>query len=306
MKYLKGIRESDPVAGVLAALERFERRCNVIVTIHDCCGTFCFPDGKSFFPGRWIHRHDYCIRGRFERSGWNRRCHEDCMLGADAIARRSGRPFFHSCWKGCSEVVVPLRQEGNPVLILYAGVFRSEEVSPPEELPAELLELHGTLPVCDGEFREELAAELQLLGQGMLALLGSLAPHSGVPDYSRPEHIRFFITRHAHEEISLRELADFLHLSETHCCHQVKYHFGVPFQRLLVEERMRRARNLLANTDKPLKMIALDTGLRNEFYFSRIFRRENGMPPGRYREEARARASSGAGVSGRPTAPPAL
>lgn len=289
MKYLTGIRAEQPVADIQAALERFERRFGVTLTIHDCRGVFCFSDGSPFFPGRWIHRHEYCMRGRFERSSWNRRCHEACMLGADAMARRSGRPFLHTCWKAGAEVVVPVQQKGGTVLIFYAGVFRSGEM-PPEELPAELLKLHDSLPPCDEKLQEELTAELQLLGQGMLSFLENLIVRGGLPEHSRAAQILFFITRHAHEEISLRELAACLHLSETHCCHQVRYHFGVSFQRLLTEERMRRARNLLANTDKPLKLIASDTGLRNECYFSRIFRRENGISPGQYRREMLRRA----------------
>ena len=289
MEYLDGIEEQAPREGILSALERFERLRQLTITIHDCRGTLCSADGEPFFPGRGVHRHEYCLRGRFENREWNRRCHECCMLGADGAARRSGRPFFHSCWKGVSEVVVPIRQDEGTVFILYAGVFRSEEIPPPPEISRspEWETLHAALPVCPAVLREELAAELQLLGRGILGYLEKFTLRAGIPHHSRAELIRFFLSRHAHEEVSLRELAKFLHLSETHCCHQVKHHFGVSFQRLLLEERMRRSRNLLANSDKPLKQIAADVGLRNEFYFNRIFHRETGVPPGRFRADAR-------------------
>lgn len=60
--------------------------------------------------------------------------------------------------------------------------------------------------------------------------------------------------------------------------------FGCPFQELLLAERMTRARNLLLSTDYPQKEIARCCGFGTVHYFSRMFRRFYGMPPGRCRD----------------------
>ena len=101
--------------------------------------------------------------------------------------------------------------------------------------------------------------------------------------FGEEQLIRRFLEDHAHEAVKLADLADWLNLSTNHTCHLVKYHFGKPFHALLLEERLARARRLLENTDLPQKAVAAAAGFPNEFYFNRLFRRENGMPPGEYR-----------------------
>jgi AraC-like DNA-binding protein len=50
---------------------------------------------------------------------------------------------------------------------------------------------------------------------------------------------------------------------------------------------MRRAEDALTRTNAPLSRIAADAGYRNEYAFATAFRRLHGVPPGRWRREAR-------------------
>ena len=52
------------------------------------------------------------------------------------------------------------------------------------------------------------------------------------------------------------------------------------YQRML---RVRRAKQLLKETDKPITDIAQLTGFSDVFYFSRVFRAQQGCPPSEYR-----------------------
>ena len=92
----EAIDAASPGKSLAAALQAFERKHGVHLTLHDCRGIFYHADGTPFFPGRYMHIHPYCITGRFETPGWNRRCHEECMLRAEAAADRLRRPFLHS------------------------------------------------------------------------------------------------------------------------------------------------------------------------------------------------------------------
>ena len=51
--------------------------------------------------------------------------------------------------------------------------------------------------------------------------------------------------------------------------------------------RMAKARKLLKETDLTVSEIALQCGYRSESYFHELFREENGLTPGRYRQSAR-------------------
>jgi len=62
--------------------------------------------------------------------------------------------------------------------------------------------------------------------------------------------------------------------------------FGVPPMRYLEQQRLRRAKELIAGTDRTMTEIAFEVGYSDPYYFSRAFRRLTGMPPSVYRAEA--------------------
>lgn len=51
--------------------------------------------------------------------------------------------------------------------------------------------------------------------------------------------------------------------------------------------RMTQAARLLRDSDKPLQTVAQRTGYTSEFAFAKAFKREHGVAPGRYRQQAR-------------------
>ena len=71
---------------------------------------------------------------------------------------------------------------------------------------------------------------------------------------------------------------------------------GVSFQEQVLNVRMKKAEFLLKETDEPIKEIAAKSGFSNVFYFSRMFRRFFGTPPGKLRrgaESAKERRKNG-------------
>lgn len=48
--------------------------------------------------------------------------------------------------------------------------------------------------------------------------------------------------------------------------------------------RIELACSLLLTTSQPLKVIAEEVGFCDEYYFSRVFRRLRGLPPGAFRQ----------------------
>ena len=52
----------------------------------------------------------------------------------------------------------------------------------------------------------------------------------------------------------------------------------------LTEVRIRKARHLLSHTDNTLEQIAADTGFQDKFYFTKVFKRQTGITPGKYRK----------------------
>lgn len=64
-------------------------------------------------------------------------------------------------------------------------------------------------------------------------------------------------------------------------------HTGLGPHQYLLELRLVRARNLLAETDLSVKEIAMQTGFEDEHYFSRLFRQKLNLTPGQWRSRSR-------------------
>ncbi len=68
---------------------------------------------------------------------------------------------------------------------------------------------------------------------------------------------------------------------------------GVTYREIVGALCVRRAKQLLANSDAPLAEVALRAGYTNPSNFSRAFARLTGMTPGRFRATVRSGASAG-------------
>jgi AraC-like DNA-binding protein len=64
-------------------------------------------------------------------------------------------------------------------------------------------------------------------------------------------------------------------------------HTGLGPHQYLLELRLVRARHLLAETELPIKEIAMQTGFKDEHYFSRLFRQKLNLTPGQWRNRSR-------------------
>ncbi len=65
-----------------------------------------------------------------------------------------------------------------------------------------------------------------------------------------------------------------------------KYHKSSPHHSV-IQARMRKAADLLLHSDASVAEIALTVGVENEFYFSRLFKKQFALSPSSYRKEFR-------------------
>ncbi len=85
------------------------------------------------------------------------------------------------------------------------------------------------------------------------------------------------------EPLTLAELAHPLNLHPAYFSSLFKELTGLPPMRYLAQYRFERARELLLTTTLPISAIAEETGYGDPFYFSRVFRKVEGMAPTEYR-----------------------
>jgi AraC-like DNA-binding protein len=117
---------------------------------------------------------------------------------------------------------------------------------------------------------------------------------SAPPDYSAgglaPRallRIREYIEGHLGENIELETLAGIAGLSKWHFARAFKQSVGTPPHFYLIQRRLERAQELLAETDLSLAQIALKSGFGNQSHFSRRFRMFVGVTPRSFRRSKR-------------------
>ncbi|OPZ81035.1 MAG: HTH-type transcriptional regulator YesS [bacterium ADurb.Bin429] len=97
-----------------------------------------------------------------------------------------------------------------------------------------------------------------------------------------------YMQEHLHEEISRDDVAAVACLSPSHFSRVIKGHFGQSFTELLNKMRVEKARELLIRTEKSLIQICLECGFSEQSYFTKVFQRYIGRPPGEFRRMHRA------------------
>lgn len=86
--------------------------------------------------------------------------------------------------------------------------------------------------------------------------------------------------------LRLKDVADYLHLSERTLSRLFHDCGGTTFVQYLKAERLRRAENLLVRTANSIKSIAEETGFESVHYFTRVFAETHGTPPGKFRDSS--------------------
>ncbi|MCM1143153.1 MAG: response regulator [Blautia sp.] len=104
-------------------------------------------------------------------------------------------------------------------------------------------------------------------------------------DKSIAKSVQDYIDLHYAEDISRNILTDIFYLDPDYASKLFKKELGISFKNYLIQKRIEVAKNLLANTDLPINIIADNVGYGNYSYFTRIFKKVTGITPIEYRNQ---------------------
>jgi len=93
-----------------------------------------------------------------------------------------------------------------------------------------------------------------------------------------------YLRRHFAEIGNLGEVARHCQLSADRLRHLFKQRRGCSLVAFLNQVRVEHAQSLLEHTGLPLKQVATLCGFRDEYYFSNVFKKRTGRPPGSFRQ----------------------
>ncbi len=93
-----------------------------------------------------------------------------------------------------------------------------------------------------------------------------------------------YIGEYFYEDISVSKLAKSIHMSEKHFIHSFKQTVGISPKQFIIQCRMRRASDMLINTDTSVSDIASELGYNDIYCFSRAFKNYFEVSPAMYRK----------------------
>lgn len=251
--------------------------------------TFYSADGRRLLSGKDICK--YCDIIQREMGGLSRCEAMDCSKLQETT--NSLIPVSYRCHAGLQEVLSPIFVHKQLVGYLMIGQFRTSD-----EFPIEVRD-----SVTDPELRgrlEEAFAELPLFPPkklaGVLGFFKILIDYIAVRelamlrgDVLRSEIDRY-LERHLAENIMLPEMARRLGRSVSTISQFLRRNYHTGFKELLNEKRLARAEAFWkAHPDATVAEAAASAGFSDQFYFSRVFRKRRGMPPGKFRDRLRAK-----------------
>ncbi len=96
--------------------------------------------------------------------------------------------------------------------------------------------------------------------------------------------VRDYITNNYALDVRLKDLAKMAYMSEVHLINSFKKAYGISPIQFLINERIKNAKFLLRNTIDSITNIALAVGYNDPVYFSKIFHKNTGQTPSKYRQ----------------------
>ena len=92
------------------------------------------------------------------------------------------------------------------------------------------------------------------------------------------------IKEHYTENITLTGLAEKYSISVSYLSELLKEHLQLSFSEYISSKRIQKAKELLADDSLSIEQIADQTGYNDYFYFTKVFKKNTGISPSKYRK----------------------
>lgn len=168
---------------------------------------------------------------------------------------------------------------GNKPVILHYETFEQAEQVSIRQLTDLIVEKNGLSETYSPHIIRGLL--LSLLASVRILLEGSAKEEAG---NMKIRHIKNAVLSSFHESsLKVSSLAGQMNCTPDYLSWLFHRETGMTLNRYINNLRLKRASDLLKNTDYAVSEIAWICGFRSPAYFSRIFSREFGMAPGKFR-----------------------
>ena len=108
--------------------------------------------------------------------------------------------------------------------------------------------------------------------------------HTNAPKKMDISSVKSFLDEHYKEKLSLESVASHFFIDKHYLARLFKEHYGVTLVTYLQQVRITHAKRMLRFTDKSIEEIGLECGIGELNYFSRVFKKLEGVSPSEFRK----------------------
>ena len=107
--------------------------------------------------------------------------------------------------------------------------------------------------------------------------------HTNAPKKMEISRVKSFLDEHYEEKLSLESVASHFFIDKHYLTRLFKEQYGVTLVTYLQQVRITHAKRMLRFTDKSIEEIGLECGIGELNYFSRVFKKLEGVSPSEFR-----------------------
>lgn len=159
-------------------------------------------------------------------------------------------------------------------------------------------DLHPFLEIMNDAFETARSSDYlrdMRLNEQLNRLLTHLMEYSWNPEQAQPSttdaqtltQIRAYINEHYAERITLDNLAEMFFISRFHLSRSFRQYFGIRLSDYIINVRITNAKRFLRFSDESIESIAVNCGIDDANYFSRMFKKVEGVSPREFRQRWR-------------------
>ncbi|RED96682.1 helix-turn-helix transcriptional regulator [Marinoscillum furvescens] len=100
------------------------------------------------------------------------------------------------------------------------------------------------------------------------------------------KRLRKLIEEKYHQNLSIKEYAELLHVSENHLTHIVRDLTGKTSKQLIIDKQILEIKRLLKHSDLTATEISQHLNFSDTSYFSKFFKKQTGLTPNEYRDKS--------------------
>ncbi|SFL00472.1 Two-component response regulator, YesN/AraC family, consists of REC and AraC-type DNA-binding domains [Paenibacillus sp. 1_12] len=131
---------------------------------------------------------------------------------------------------------------------------------------------------------KEKFMNLETLSEYLFELLSFLEPDQPGDANNKFKELLLYTHKHYQEELFLKELSNRFFINISYCCELFRKVTGMTFSQYMTDLRMKKACELLQNSTLSIADVCKSVGYSDYFYFNKVFKRNLGCTPSKYRK----------------------